>query len=49
MTITFWSAPPTVSAHGWTIVTNAVVTSGDRLFVIVDTDASPRFYRLRKS
>ena len=33
---------------GWSTVTNAVVTVGDRLSVTVDTGASKRFFRLRK-
>jgi len=33
---------------GWSTVTNAVDTAGDRLSVTVDTDASKRFYRLHK-
>ena len=35
-------------ATGWTTVTNAVATIGDRLSVTVDTGASKRFFRLRK-
>jgi hypothetical protein len=35
-------------APGWSIVTNAVAGTGDRLSVTVDTGASMRFYRLRK-
>ena len=35
-------------ATGWTTVTNAVATLGDRLSVTVDAGASIRFFRLRK-
>lgn len=35
-------------AAGWSIVTNTTSTIGDRLSVTLDTDASQRFYRLRK-
>jgi hypothetical protein len=35
-------------ATGWSTVTNAVTTNGNRLAVTVDIDASQRFYRLRK-
>ena len=35
-------------AAGWSTVTNAVATIGDRLSVTVDTAASQRFFRLRK-
>ena len=35
-------------AVGWSTVTNATSTIGDRLSVTVDIDASQRFYRLRK-
>jgi hypothetical protein len=35
-------------ATGWSTVTNAVSTIGDRFSVSVDTIASKRFYRLRK-
>ena len=38
----------TLPAAGWSIVTNVVTTSDDWLAVTVDTDASQRFYRLRK-
>jgi hypothetical protein len=37
-----------LQAAGWSTVTNAAVTIGDRLSVTVDTDDSKRFYRLRK-
>jgi hypothetical protein len=33
---------------GWSPVTNAVASTGDRLSVTVDTGVSTRFYRLRK-
>ena len=35
-------------AAGWSTVTNATTTIGDRLSVTLDTDAAQRFYRLRK-
>ena len=35
-------------AAGWSTVTNAAATIGDRLSVTVDTGASKRFFRLRK-
>jgi hypothetical protein len=35
-------------AAGWSTVTNAVATNGKHVSVTVDTDASPRFFRLRK-
>ena len=35
-------------AAGWSNVTNAATNFGDRRSVTVDTDASQRFYRLRK-
>ena len=35
-------------AVDWSIVTNSVTTNGDRLSITVDTEPSPRFYRLRK-
>jgi subtilisin-like proprotein convertase family protein len=35
-------------AAGWSTVTNATVTTGDRLSVSVNTGALQRFYRLRK-
>ena len=35
-------------AAGWSTVTNAVATIGNRLSVTLDTDAAQRFYRLRK-
>lgn len=35
-------------AAGWSTVTNTAATIGDRLSVMVDAAASPRFYRLRK-
>jgi hypothetical protein len=36
-------------AAGWSTVTNAVTTIGDRLSVTVDTGATTRFFRLRKT
>jgi hypothetical protein len=39
---------PSFSATDWSIVTDAVTTTGNRNSVTVGTDASQRFYRLRK-
>jgi hypothetical protein len=35
-------------AAGWSAVTNAVATNGNHVSVTVDTEASQRFFRLRK-
>jgi hypothetical protein len=38
----------TLPAAGWSSVTNAVATIGDRLSVTVETSASNRYFRLRR-
>jgi hypothetical protein len=38
----------TLPAEGWSLVTNAVATTGGRCLVTVDTAAAPRFFRLRR-
>lgn len=37
-----------LSAAGWSAVTNAIATTGSRFSITVTTDGSKRFYRLRK-
>ena len=37
-----------LTAPGWSSVTNSASTVGERLSVTVNTDASTRFFRLRK-